>query len=222
MPAALPTFMRIRSVFVVALSSLVGCGGADRTTGGTSGGGAVDENTTTGTPRQPSSSSGGVAGGQINNGYGLTFASLAEASRPDGTVHMSCHGAPKQVDQPHAGSCNPYVGDTQCAKELPVLCVRKDQSAAPAGYEFGFYNGWIGGSLASTAPVAGTALMSRERADARCRAELGDGYVMAEFHDAQGGWGFVGNAGQIDSAARHWVFIDDQPGNCWDAPSNRQ
>ena len=198
------------AVAPAVLAWVVGCSGGGQPTPGTTGGSVVGDGT--GTTSEPPH-----AAAQTNRGYGLTFASLAEASLPDGTIHMSCHGAPKEVDQPHAGSCNPYVGDTHCSKALPVLCVRKDGSAAPSGYSFGFYNGWIEGSLASTAPVAGTSLTSRDRADALCRAELGDGWVMAEFHDAHGGWGVVGNDNQIDASARHWVHINDQPGNCWDA-----
>ena len=40
---------------------------------------------------------------------------------------------------------------------------------------------------------------------------------MAEFHDGNGGWTFTGKRGAINEQLRHWVHINDQPGNCWDA-----
>lgn len=196
-----------------AVAAITGCSSGDRalTAGYGSGGGDQRQG------HGPLTSYDHATPGQsVNRGFGLTFAPLAEASLPQGTAHLSCHGVPHEVDQPHAGSCNPYAGDTQCAKEQPVLCVHRDGSHAPSGYPFGFYNGWVEGELASTAPVAGTSLVSRADTDALCRAELGEGWAMAEFHDAHGGWGLVGNASpKLDAFKRHWVFIDDQPGNCW-------
>ncbi len=172
----------------------------------------------------PTPSSTPVENEPLNKNFGLTFASLDEPTLPPGATHMSCHGAPQDVDQPHAGSCNPYVGDTRCTSALPVLCIRKDGSSPPqSSYEFDFYGGWVGGTLASTAPIAGTALLSRSDADSLCTAELGEGFAMAEFHDAGGGWGLVGiTSADLDTSLRHWVFIDDQPANCWDRADARE
>jgi hypothetical protein len=44
---------------------------------------------------------------------------------------------------------------------------------------------------------------------------------MAEFHDGKRGWGFVAR-GHVRSTSRFWVRINDQHGNCWDAPSTRR
>jgi hypothetical protein len=152
------------------------------------------------------------------SGYGLTWAYFAEATLPQGETHMSCHGVPHEVDHPWSGSCNPYSGDTPCSAVRPILCLKKDGSQpAPSSYDIGFYNGWVGGVLASSAPDLGGALTSRAAADALCKIELGEGFVMAEFHDAGGGWGFVGETGALDTSKRHWVAIDDQPGNCWNS-----
>ncbi len=152
------------------------------------------------------------------NAFGLTFGE-AQGAIPEGTIGMSCHGAPKGVENPHAGSCNPYAGDTRCEHALPILCIKRDGRPAPPGFAFGFYNGWARGELASSAPIVGRALTSRAMADAVCAAELGPDYRMAEFHDGDGGWAFVGARGSVRGGQRHWVRIDDQAGNCWDAPS---
>ena len=152
--------------------------------------------------------------------YGLTF---ALAAAPPGAAaevaHLSCHGEPQQLDQPHQNSCNPYRGDMSCRTVLPLLCVRPTGAPPPQGVEQGFYNGWVGGALGATAPVMGAVLRSRAQASARCEAELGPGWRMAEFHDGQGGWGLQGlpGAGLLGPGqTRYWVAISDQRGNCWD------
>lgn len=60
-------------------------------------------------------------------GHGLTFGLAAaggsNALADQGSLtHLSCHGEPRQVNQPHRDSCNPYKGDTSCRVVLPVLC----------------------------------------------------------------------------------------------------
>jgi len=139
---------------------------------------------------------------------------------PPGTVDVNCHGGPKVDPQyAHQGSCNPYQGDTSCSVRLPLLCFRSDGSAPPEGVvRQDFYNSWAGGRVAITAPTAGTALTSAERANAFCSRALGTGWRMAEFHDGKKGWGFFAR-GQIHTASRFWVHINDQPGNCWDSSS---
>lgn len=156
---------------------------------------------------------------QPTNAFGLTFGQ-ALGETPPGTIAMSCHGAPKGVENPHAGSCNPYAGDTRCDHALPILCVKRDARPAPPGFTSSFYNGWVHGELASSAPVVGRALTSSAAADAVCAHDLGPAYRMAEFHDGDGGWAFTGAHGGVMAEARHWVRIDDQPGNCWDAASS--
>lgn len=149
---------------------------------------------------------------------GMTWGVRKQGELPPNTVDVHCHGDPK-VDPryAHQGSCNPYQGDASCSVRLPLLCFKSDGSAPPAGVvRQDFYNGWAGGQVAITAPTAGTALTSAERADAFCRSALGSGWRMAEFHDGKGGWGFVAR-GHISSPSRFWVRINDQPGNCWDS-----
>jgi hypothetical protein len=166
------------------------------------------------------------------NAFGMTWGAMSNDKLPASAVWMSCHGQPKEgISQPHADSCNPYKGDASCRLALPMLCIQKDGSS----FESSFpsitgttptltandivTDGWAAGNVASTEPVAGFVIGSLALANARCEKELGPGWRMAEFHDGlggQGGWGFVAKRGnRLDTRLRHWVHINDQPGNCW-------
>lgn len=114
-------------------------------------------------------------------------------------------------------ACNPYTGDTSCNNSLPVLCVRPQGLPRPpyTPNPSLFYDGWVGGSLALTAPVLGTSLTSQATADALCATTFGSAWRMAEFHDGGGGWGFRGYGNILDGGSRFWVRISDQPANCW-------
>jgi hypothetical protein len=132
--------------------------------------------------------------------HGLSFGWLPH----ERLVHAACSGEPVDLDQPHRGGCNPYQGDSSCRKALPVLCAR---AGGAAGLELG-----------TASPVAGFVLAGREAADAHCAQELGAGWRMASFHDG-GGWALQGErspGAPLDTRLRAWVFIQDQPGNCWD------
>lgn len=153
-------------------------------------------------------------------GYGLTFAFANDSATPADIALMSCHGAPQQLDQPHKDSCNPYKGDTSCRTVLPVLCIQKTGAAPPQGVSDSFYQGWTQGVLSATQPVMGAVLSSEAVASARCEAELGSGWRMAEFHDGAGGWGLQGVRGSglgTPGQTRYWVHINDQKGNCWNS-----
>jgi hypothetical protein len=88
--------------------------------------------------------------------------------------------------------------------------------AAPKGLDL--FAGWVGGSLAATAPVAGFVIGSLAQAHARCASELGTGWRMAEYRDAGTGEGLVGRRGQglVSTNTRHWVAAKDQKSHCWD------
>ncbi len=125
------------------------------------------------------------------------------------TSHNSTHS----VDSVSCSGCDPYVGDTSCATSLPVLCVRLDGSPNP-GVPVDFYNGWIGGHIHLTPPVAGTSLTSLATANALCASNFGAGYAIGEFHHPGGGWGWQAY-GNVNNASRFWVYINDQAANCW-------
>jgi hypothetical protein len=185
---------------------------------------------------------------EVNNpaAFGMTWGVMANDKLPASAVWMSCHGQPREgITQPHADSCNPYIGDSSCRLALPILCIQKDASTfqssfAPATLTLAntsanlgqdaatggavslndiVTDGWAAGQVASTAPVAGFVIGSLAGANARCVKELGSDWRVASFHDGiggQGGWGFVAKRGtQLDTRLRHWVHINDQPGNCW-------
>ncbi len=153
-------------------------------------------------------------------GHGLTFALapvVGKAAADTGLAHLSCHGEPRQVDQPHQDSCNPYKGDTSCRVVLPVLCFQGTGLPQPPDVQAGQYTGWSGGVLGATQPVMGAILTSESAGTARCEKELGAGWRMASFHDA-GGWGMQGQRGLgLVPNTRFWVHIKDQLGNCWDS-----
>jgi len=75
------------------------------------------------------------------------------------------------------------------------------------------FSGWAAGNIATTLPVSGTLLKSLVAANQMCVQFFGTGWRMASFHDAWG-WGF--NAyGAVRADTRFWVYISDQPANCW-------
>ena len=134
-------------------------------------------------------------------GFGLTFARVDAAQPGADTITLSCHAEPKPLDRPQSGTCNPQQGDTSCRTVLPVLCFR------PAG----------SGELMATEPVMGAVLQSEAVASARCEAEFGAGWRMAEFHDAAGSQLQGRRGAGFGAQTRYWVHVNDQPGNCWDS-----
>jgi len=152
-------------------------------------------------------------------GRGLSFALADPSTVPARVAHLSCHGEPAPIDHPHRGSCNPYEGDTSCRTVLPIACYRASGAAAPPNLEQDFYKGWTNGELGATQPIMGAILKSEADASARCEAELGAGWRMAEFHDGNGGWGLQGERQRgLRGGTRYWVRINDQRGNCWNSP----
>jgi hypothetical protein len=124
--------------------------------------------------------------------------------------HESVHG----TDKVGCAGCNPYVGDTSCSSALPILCIAPDGAPTPSGITTDFYNGWIGGNIGLTPAVQGTQLTSLAAANARCQGFFGSGWQMAEFHHSLGAW-YWSSRGNINNASRFWVYINDQPANCW-------
>ncbi len=150
---------------------------------------------------------------------GLTFALVDESKMPPRVAQLSCHGEPAPTDRPHRGSCNPYEGDTSCRTVLPIACFRSSGAVAPPGLSQDFYSGWTNGQLGATQPIMGALMKSEADASARCEAELGTGWRMAEFHDGGGGWGLQGERQPgLHAGTRYWVHVNDQRGSCWNSP----
>ncbi len=166
----------------------------------------------------------------LSFGHG-TFNTTSTTAALTSIMYSACAGQPQDMGNPDKAQCNPYQGDSSCRTALPVLCILKDSSTPESAglikdpntdsgaVGFDFYAGWAGGSLGATAPVAGFVLGSLANANARCTAELGTGWRMAEFHDGGGGWGLIGKRGPglNSQQTRHWVYVNDQKANCWDA-----
>ncbi|MFJ7999741.1 RICIN domain-containing protein [Streptomyces sp. NPDC096310] len=108
---------------------------------------------------------------------------------------------------------DPYTGDTPAAASLPVLCLRMDGRAAPAGIPTTGAHSWAKGEVRATPAVRGADLISRTVADTVCQAYFGDGWRMAEFHDG-GGWSLWA-AGTLPTGVRFWTAINDQNANPW-------
>lgn len=167
---------------------------------------------------------------------GATWGVAADLELPVGSVFVGCHGEPAT----DAGSCNVEQGDTACTTALPLLCLKIDGTAMPTDLpERADDARWIGGTVATTAPIRGTELTSRAKADKTCVAEFGDGWRLAGSDagaaGAQAGGSAVENSGASPSpsigardvtgfyaagdpimTSRFWVAIGGRPANCWD------
>lgn len=147
---------------------------------------------------------------------GMTWG-VSPADTPAGVVLVGCHGLPKTA----AGSCDAYVGDTECSTALPVLCVNIDNRDVPTGLQTTFYSGWLGGEIALAPPVRGDTFVDRAAADLWCSDHFGSAWRMGEHHDrsnGQGGWSFYAAGAGIGENLLHtrfWTAINDTAGNCW-------
>lgn len=137
------------------------------------------------------------------------------------TWALIAHNNTFNVDHVGCQGCNAYTGDTSCSQKRPVLCLLRDGSPNP-GIPVDFYNGWIGGHIALSPYTRGAALTSLAVANSICENNFGPGWEIAEFHHPngipQGGWSWsaYGNiSGNTTADDRFWVYINDQPANCW-------
>ncbi|MFB7666790.1 hypothetical protein ACFC1R_23045 [Kitasatospora sp. NPDC056138] len=140
------------------------------------------------------------------------FAALGLGGHPG----MTWANLEQRGDNVHVGydaASNPYGGDTSASASLPLLCLNQDGRPAPAGIPAGGFHSWARGQVRATAPVQGSLLSSRARADGICAGSFGSGWRMAEFHDGEG-WSFWA-AGSLPTGVRFWTAINDQPANPW-------
>ena len=129
----------------------------------------------------------------------------------NGVAHVGCNDA--------AGNkCEPYVGDTPCGTELPILCLNPLGLQQPQNLTVSKWDRWSGGIIGTTKPMAAPDKLSV--ANQACVAEFGKGWRVAEHHDAavgSSGWMFsaYGNVGTLGK--RFWTDIRNQPkAICWD------
>lgn len=116
---------------------------------------------------------------------------------------------------------NPYSGDTDCNKRLPILCVDVEGFSPPASNGADNYsNGWSGANIAQTYPFSGHDINTREKANQKCTQAFGESWRMAEFHDGSlgtagtDGWNIWGYGG-LTTNRRFWVSINDRSANPW-------
>ncbi len=161
-----------------------------------------------------------------------------------GIDFVACHAPMDGVSQacnPTAGDqpCSAVL-PLLCSKSesLARPAYEVDYSMSSLSMNRAYYGGWQGGRTALAARVEGRTLRSKAVADSICVANLGTGWVVSGFHDglyfddmdsltyhdggwdatqaSSGGWGFYSYTANLPMNARFWVYIDDQPGNCWD------
>ena len=132
---------------------------------------------------------------------GLTFGWQAVADSE--YRFASCHGAPRTEGNGSDGACLPRAGDTSCRTSLPLLCLRL-AAARPA-------------ALATTAELPGFALASRADADARCAADFGSDWRLADYHDGPGGMvhGVPIEGHGLATHRRVWIGASAALANCW-------
>lgn len=146
-----------------------------------------------------------------DSGMGMTWGTY-RVDPITGVLQVGCQPANA------TGDCDAYHGDTSCSTELPVLCKRVLGLPQPATFTWppDATHVWSGNVVATTPPIApATAgLTTRAAVNAYCAAEFGPGWEVAEHHD---GWGWNFTAyGNVGTAPRFWVDIDDQPdATCW-------
>ena len=186
------------------------------------------------------------------DGKGVTWGIQGSHDATLGIDMVGCGGLPASPIA--GGSCDAYVGDTSCKTALPLLCVKIDNSPRPnyavasggGAMPPAFYQGWLGGHMAVTAPVFGTNLRTATTGDDLCKSQFGEGWRMAEHHDGKwingmaknayygdvvnwkspspwpaavqgGGWAFYAYGNLPRTpTTRFWVKVTDQPSGCWD------
>ena len=164
----------------------------------------VDESTgvsTTGETESPPDDGGDADVQPRSAGKGMTWAKLS-------------HDATRGTDYVGCSNCNAYTGDTQCTALLPILCIKQDNSPKPSSLIIDYYNGWVGGHIATTRAIKGSTMTSLQVANQFCVDSFGAGWRMAEHHDGMGGWNWHAY-GNVRQDTRYWVSINGQPSNCW-------
>jgi hypothetical protein len=145
-------------------------------------------------------------------GNGLTLAPTWVAPQMPDVVALTCFygGQDEQM-------CDPYVGDTSCSAQLPLVCLRPDSDPLPKALKDQPGVGtWSGSELAFTEPVAGSRFATSGDADALCEARFGKEWRMARWHDGPGNAGIAGRSSASGPSSRVWIDIVGSPyATCW-------
>ncbi|CAK9045252.1 Transcriptional regulatory protein DegU (Protease production enhancer protein), partial [Durusdinium trenchii] len=125
---------------------------------------------------------------------GRTDAEAAAPPEPDRSVSLLTAYCTNSPDM-NGRHCDPFVGDTPCAAELPMICYRPGRLPYPGradGVQAEAMRElfWSGGDFALTSAIAGERFETIDDANAYCRAEFGDDWRVADFHLAPQGYRF--------------------------------
>ena len=120
------------------------------------------------------------------------------------------------VNSVSCSGCNPYNGDTDCEKYLPVLCITHHRMF-PQPSSLVCRNPsrpcWAGGIFTTTIPIKGASITTKSVGDEACKQQFGLDSKMASHHDAWG-WSSFGYI-LTTWTGRAWTWIRDQRnGNC--------
>ncbi|CAF4311362.1 unnamed protein product [Rotaria sp. Silwood2] len=136
---------------------------------------------------------------------------------------------------PNGTNCNAYTGDTLCSTELPVLCVKLDNSPRSSFLVLGngaampvyFYVGWNRGHIATTLSVTGSKFARRTDIDMFCAKSFGVGWCVATFHDGMcilgmngatyAGDSWTQNIDAIQTGSWHYYSYDGVRNDVWDS-----
>ncbi len=138
---------------------------------------------------------------------GVTFG-VRSTNADENLTWVACVGLPGT----RVGGCDMRRGDTECSASLPLLCLNPDAAGIrEPGADLKGH--WLEARIAASAPVRGTDLKNRDRADARCATQFGRGWRVARWSDH--GEDFIAS-GSIRRAARMWIDSPEtSAATCW-------
>lgn len=114
---------------------------------------------------------------------------------------------------------NSVKGDTSVYAELPLLCVKSNQSVAPQGLALSKHTNWLAGELKLTPAYPGSILDSSETANRICVSEFGQGWHMANIPKGSEQISEYYAKGKLDLNTRFWVNNNNQAANLWNTNS---
>ena len=145
---------------------------------------------------------------------GMSFTDVRPVQEiPQNIIVLSC-----QMDITKE-KCNPYRGDTVCATELPVACIKdSDIQGPPADLTSGIHKYWSQADIALSPPIAGDKFITVDDVHSWCQSNFGSDWRVASYHDGGGdtiaGWRYKPRDKKSDK--RIWINIQDQNNaNCW-------
>ncbi len=113
--------------------------------------------------------------------------------------------------------CNPYNGDTSCAAELPVACIKSGQryKMPDNATDLITKSSWTGSEIKFTPTVRGSSLKTQNSAHALCQSTFGPDWRTLNIHDGSMIDVILAKGGTPEHS-KVWVDSPMEPyGNCW-------